>query len=98
MAAVIGKALKTLVKKKGRPKVDKRKTKAKRKAQSKARQAKFQQSEAAKAEAQGTTKTKLAEKRSVERKSKTIRGKDIDASTKNAAIRLIEDNLSLIHI
>lgn len=90
-----GKIIKTLVKKKGRPKVDKRKTKAKRKAQSKARQAKFQQSEAAKAEAQGTTKTKLAEKRSVERKAKTIRGKDIDASTKNAAIRLVEDNPKL---
>lgn len=90
-----GKIIKTLVKKKGRPKVDKRKTKAKRKAQSKARQAKFQQSEAAKAEAQGTTKAKLAEKRSIERKSKTIRGKDIDASTKNAAIRLVEDNPKL---
>ncbi len=90
-----GKIIKTLVKKKGRPKVDKRKTKAKRKAQSKARQTQFQQREAAKAEAQGTTKTKLAEKRSVERKTKTIRGKDIDASTKNAAIRLVEDNPKL---
>jgi|TARA_E500000318_G_scaffold44029_1_gene41648 hypothetical protein len=90
-----GKIIKTLVKKKGRPKVDKRKTKAKRKAQSKARQAKFQQSEAAKAEAQGTTKTKLAEKRSVERKAETIRGKDIDGRTKTLAIRLVEDNPKL---
>ena len=94
-AAALKAITKAVTKKKGRPKVDKRKTKAKRKAQSKARQAKFQQSEAAKAEAQGTTKTKLAEKRSVERKAKTIRGKDIDASTKNAAIRLVEDNPKL---
>lgn len=94
-AAALKAFTKAVTKKKGRPKVDKRKTKAKRKAQSKARQAQFQQREAAKAEAQGTTKTKLAEKRSIERKAKTIRGKDIDASTKNAAIRLVEDNPKL---
>jgi len=94
-AAALKAFTKAVTKKKGRPKVDKRKTKAKRKAQSKARQAKFQQSEAAKAEAQGTTKTKLAEKRSIERKAKTIRGKDIDGRTKTLAIRLVEDNPKL---
>lgn len=94
-AAALKAFTKAVTKKKGRPKVDKRKTKAKRKAQSKARQAQFQQREAAKAEAQGTTKTKLAEKRSVERKAKTIRGKDIDGRTKTLAIRLVEDNPKL---
>lgn len=83
---------KAVAKKRGKPKVDKRKTKAKRKAQSKARQAKFQQSEAKKAEAQGTTKTALSQQRAIDRKSKTIRGKNIDASTKNAAIRILEDS------
>jgi len=83
---------KAVAKKRGRPKVDKRKTKAKRKAQSTARQAKFQQSEAKKAEAQGTTKTALSQQRAIDRKTKTIRGKDIDASTKNAAIRILEDS------
>lgn len=93
---MIGKALKvaakSLAKKKGRPKVDKRKTKGKRKAQSAARQKVYQQKQTEAAEKAGTSKAALAQERMIERKSQTIRGKDIDGTTKTMAIKMLEDS------
>ena len=85
-------AAKALAKKKGRPKVDKRKTKGKRKAQSAARQKTFQAKQTEAAEKAGKSKAALAQERAIERKSQTIRGKDIDGSTKTLAIKILEDS------
>jgi hypothetical protein len=85
-------AAKSLAKKKGRPKVDKRKTKGKRKAQSAARQKTYQAKQTEAAEKAGTSKASLVQERAIERKSQTIRSKDIDGSTKTLAIKILEDS------
>lgn len=85
-------AAKALAKKKGRPKVDKRKTKGKRKAQSAARQKTFQAKQTEAAEKAGKSKAALAQERAIERKSQTIRGKDIDSTTKTNAIKIVEES------
>jgi hypothetical protein len=93
---MISKALKTaakaLTKKKGRPKVDKRKTKGKRKAQSAARQKTFQAKQTEAAEKAGTSKAALSQERAIERKSQTIRNQDIAGTTKTNAIKILQES------
>ena len=85
-------AAKTLAKKKGRPKVDKRKTRGKRKAQSAARQKTYQEKLGAEAEKAGTSKAAITQGKAFERKAQTIRSKNLDRDIERNAIAILKED------
>jgi len=86
-----GKIIKSLVKK-GRPKVDKRKTRGKRKAQSAARQKTYQEKLGAEAEKAGTSKAAITQGKAFERKAQTIRSKNLDRDIERNAIAILKED------
>lgn len=86
-----GKIIKSVLKK-GRPKVDKRKTRGKRKAQSAARQKTFQEKLGAEAEKAGTSKAAITQGKAFERKAQTIRSKNLDRDIERNAIAILKED------
>tara|TARA_S200002703_G_scaffold142990_1_gene135678 strand:+ start:874 stop:2187 length:1314 start_codon:yes stop_codon:yes gene_type:complete len=98
MANIIKPIIKAATKKRGRPKVDKRKGRGKRAAQSKARQQAYQQRQTEAAEKAGTTKAGLARERMIDKKISEIRNKDISGNVKTNAIAEVKETKGKISV
>ena len=98
MANILKPIIKAATKKRGRPKVDKRKGRGKRAAQSKARQQAYQQRQAEAAEKAGTTKAGLARDRMIDKKISEIRNKDISGNVKTNAIAEVKETKGKISV